>query len=71
MRHRTTESTPPSRGDARGLNRLVPWRTAEDGWVLSQLTPEQARALEPLLHRQARSDLRFRQHNISLDHLTC
>jgi hypothetical protein len=69
MRHRTTER-PPQRGDVRGLNRVAPWRTAEDGWILSQLSPEQAKALEPLLHRQARSDLRFRQHNVSLDHLT-
>jgi hypothetical protein len=41
----------------------VPWRTAEDAWILSMLDPGQARALEPLLHQQARSDLRFLQHN--------
>ena len=55
------------RGETRGRNALVPWRTDEDAWILGSLTPEQARAFEPLLHQQARSDLRFRTHNVSLD----
>lgn len=52
---------PPRHRQVRGMNARVPWRTLEDGWILSQLDPHQARALEPLLHQQARSDLRFRR----------
>lgn len=44
--------------------------TVEDIDLLANLPPDQARAIEPLLHQQARSDLRFVTHNtVSLDAL--
>lgn len=52
----------------RGLNRRAPWMTVEDIQLLMSLPAAQARAIEPLLHQQARSDLRFLTHNpVSLD----
>jgi hypothetical protein len=57
----------PRHREMRGLNARVPWLTAEDAWILSTLTAEQARAFEPLLHQQARSDLRHHTHTVSLD----
>ena len=52
----------------RGYNRRAPWMTIEDIRLLMSLPPDQARAIEPLLHQQARSDLRFLTHNVaSLD----
>ena len=47
---------------------MAPWRTREDNAILMALTPAQAKAFEPLLHQQARSDMRFRQNSpVSFD----
>jgi|HubBroStandDraft_5_1064220.scaffolds.fasta_scaffold05682_13 hypothetical protein len=44
-----------------------PWLTKEDIRALNSLPPVKAKAFELLLHQQARSDSRYRDHTIPLE----
>lgn len=43
------------------------WLTREDIHVLNTLTADQAKAFEPLLQQQARSNRRYREHTVPLE----
>lgn len=44
-----------------------PWLTKEDIHALNSLPAAKAKAFELLLHQQARSDIRYRDHTIPLE----
>ena len=44
-----------------------PWLSKEDIRILNSLPVAKAKAFEVLLHQQARSDIRYRDHTIPLE----
>jgi hypothetical protein len=47
-----------------------PWLSKEDIRALNSLSPEKAKSFELLLHQQARSDLKYSSHTVSLEHIS-